>query len=56
MEFVTTFGENKNYYDQQMMILQQKASEVLATCSKRPMIALDLDYTVRTIFHSSPFL
>lgn len=47
MEFVTTLGENKNYYDQQLMILQQKATELLATCNKRPLIALDLDYTVR---------
>mmetsp|Transcript_6089 Transcript_6089/g.6698 ORF Transcript_6089/g.6698 Transcript_6089/m.6698 type:complete len:319 (-) Transcript_6089:1136-2092(-) len=46
MEFVTTLGENKNYYDQQLMILQQKATELLATCNKRPLIALDLDYTM----------
>lgn len=52
MEFVTTLGENKNYYDQQLMILQQKATELLATCTKRPLIALDLDYTVRPIFFS----
>lgn len=46
MEFVTTLGETKHYYDQQMMFLQQKATEILSTCSKRPLIALDLDYTL----------
>jgi hypothetical protein len=39
------------------MLLQQKAFEILANCPKRPLIALDLDYTVRTvIFFLVPFL
>ena len=33
--------------DLTMMKMQMKASEILQNCPKRPLIALDLDYTVR---------
>jgi hypothetical protein len=43
MEFISV---QQAQNEKKIMLLQQKAFEILANCPKRPLIALDLDYTV----------